>query len=650
MKSLSLLLGVAAVGCATTGPYSWQPPHANQHALADKYPRAVAVLLTRDDRVVLTFDGSAPPTQQMRHDVIAILAKGGQGWADVAIPVGTDRLDFLRARTVDPDGRIEEVRPEEVHTGVAHTGNRVTGTDASIKVFRLPRVRVGSIIEYAYSVSSDQRIIEARRGMSAEIPIAHYHAEISAVGPAELGVRVHGEPRPNIDNEPHRVTIDARDIPAVQREPFSPSPWLTDAYWIVSLRMLLLHRMVVTGLDTWAHALAPLSHTLYDAPQVKAFAAAAALKPKLADCTTRRCAAGRALMLVDEKTALSSFGFGRRFRPADEILASHVANCAEKALLLYGALTAAGVRSSFVFVSRDDTLVPEAPSLQGLDHLLVRVDRQADVDEPIYVDPSCEACALGQLPPWSNDRLAIVVGRYRGLSVEPETPVEIVHLEAPTPLASVHRVLIDATLASNGSFSGRIQQEYDGQPGVDLRIRTRGWGDEQWRREIESNLHERAATSALRKRTPVSWEKLDARLRYSADVDVPAYVSADGAREIVPLSFLRMSWDRDFGDEPRVHDISVHDGEREDETIVFHLPSGWTATDLPRTGVWHSAAVDGAIDVKSAPGTVTIRRVVQTHAGRWPPGEMQNIATVVGHIAGLRQAAFAVAPPRSGSP
>ena len=144
--------------------------------------------------------------------------------------------------------------------------------------------------------------------------------------------------------------------------------------------------------------------------------------------------------------------------------------------------------------------------------------------------------------------------------------------------------------------------------------------------------------------TPVAWDRRDAHLTLAADFSAPSYAAADGKRQIVPLTFLHMAWDRDFSDEPRRHDVMVRNPEREEETIVFHLPKGWTATDLPHGAAWHCEALDGAVQVTSAPGTVTIHRIVQTRTGHWGPGEIDDLLGVARKVSAVRQGAFAVAP------
>jgi hypothetical protein len=651
-----LLLVLAAAGCApATSQFVWETPQANVRSLTAKYPRAVAVILKREDRLTLTFDhttsyGTMQGTKEERHDVIAILAEGGDRFAEVAVPVGDGRLTFLHARTISADGRTQEVTPEEVHTAVARTGSGIDGMEVAVKVFRLPGVHVGSIIEYAYGIANERLVISARRAMSADVPIVHYHSEIELNGGVEVNMRIYNG-HPTVGREDrqglHIARLDQYDIPARVQELFAPPPSVTEPAWAIALTKIATRGRLVGLFDSWSHALAGMAEFFYE--KKGSDYASAALKPSLQGCGPGlRCAVERAVALVDDKTELSRFVIDPDLRPLKEVLASGLANSMEKALLLRSALAAVHVNASYAWVARDldRDFDPKFPSSERFDHLLVRVDQQPGIDTPLFIDPSCDACSVGQLPQWSNYRQALAFGKWSasGASSQPETPVDIVQLNADEAKANVHRQMIDATLDPNGTISGRISDEFRGEAAVEFRIKSRSWLDDRWRTELESDLHARAPTAALRGVTPAAWDKREARLTVAADFSAPSYAAADGKRQIVPLSFLHMAWDRDLPEEPRRHDVMVRNPEREEETIVFHLPKGWTATDLPHAAVWQSEALNGAVQVTSSPGTVTIRRIVQTRTGHWGPGEIDDLLGVVHRVSAIRQAAFAVAP------
>ncbi len=645
----ALLVALAAAGCAPTmGPFNWAPREADVQRLAEKHPHAVAVILSRDDRVTLNFRPGFASTM-MRHDVIAILAEGGSHWAEVAIPVGNARVQFLRARTIGADGHAEEVTPEEVHSAVARTGGRLDGVESTVQVFRVPGARVGSVVEYSYGLLNDRPSYYLRGPMSATVPIEHYHLEVEIAGEVDAGIRIYNA---NAKVEKHggfetqQFVLDQRDIPASAPEKFAPPPSVTEPWWTVAVTRAVLRHRLLGIYDTWSHTLSGLSKILFE-DKAKDYAGAA-LKPSLDGCDgNAHCAAERALVLINAKTELTRFVSDLLdVRPLKDVLASGTANSVEKALLLRAALETAGVKASLALLARnlDVDFDPDFPSPGRVDHMIVFVERQPGVDASFFIDPSCESCALGQIPEWSKDRQALVFGKadVRTANTQLETPVQITRVDGADPAMSVHKQLIEADLDMEGGLRGRITDEWHGVQAVDFRIESRDWSAERWQRLLADDLHERAKTVQPRAVTPLSWDRRDARASVSVEFTAPGYAADDAGRLIVPLSILHMAADRELPDEPRRHDVMVRAATREEETMVLRLPGGWAASELPTPQVWHSDAADGLLEVTSSPGKVTIRRVWQTHVGHWGPGEFDDLGSVMRKLAAVRAAAFAV--------
>ena len=322
---LALATLVLVGGCATPGlRLSPTLRLVDTQSLAAKHPHALAVLLSREERAVLTFDDSGPPTQMERHDTIAILAQGGERWAEVSIPVGDGRLRYLRARTVDAENHVREVAPEEVHTIDARQGSLFDGTQVAVKVFRLPGVHVGSVVEYAYGVAFDCRVYYLNGTMSAAIPVERYRLEVALVGPADAAVRVYNT-RAKIDQEAHATTkslhVEERDLRANRREPFAPPPSVTEPQWAVAVTRALIGRRIVSVYDSWPHAVAGLARVLYD-DKGRDYGKVA-LKPTLDGCQARvRCIVERAVARVSDAAELSRFVSSLvEARPARDVLA-----------------------------------------------------------------------------------------------------------------------------------------------------------------------------------------------------------------------------------------------------------------------------------------------------------------------------------------
>ena len=265
----------------------------------------------------------------------------------------------------------------------------------------------------------------------------------------------------------------------------------------------------------------------------------------------------------------------------------------------------------------------------------------------MIINPSCESCAAGQLPPWTQERAALVFGKPRldGAPLQWEAPVEIVHIPRRDDESSAHRQTIDATLEPSGLLRGEMSDEWRGQQAVDLHLSTRSWLDRQWRSAVEEGLHSRANAGALERIRALSWDRRSAAANLGVGFRVPAYAAHDGERLIVPLTFLRMATDRELDEASREHDVMLRQPSREEETLVVHIPEGWTVSDLPPSGMWHSDAVDGAVEIIRGTNTIRIHRVVQAHVGHWGPGEYDEIVAVLRNVGAIRRAVFVLSPP-----
>ncbi len=98
---------------------------------------------------------------------------------------------------------------------------------------------------------------------------------------------------------------------------------------------------------------------------------------------------------------------------------------------------------------------------------------------------------------------------------------------------------------------------------------------------------------------------------------------------MVPLAMLASQWDTLPIDKNRHHDVFIARSETDEEIATLHLPAGYVVDELPKTTALASPAVEARLEVSSAAGTVTIKRTVQTHAGRWPRSVYPAVAAVL---------------------
>jgi len=591
-----------------------------------------------------TFSGVEFPFRLTRHETLAVLNPAGFD-APVRIPLGKNiQLQYLKVRTIDPDGSVIEVTPEQVREEKSTASFQGQEIEVVTKIFRFPSVKAGSRIEYAFAIDSrTQWILETKRIMG-ELPIAHYHAEISVPVTKAFALRLHHSPGTRIaereDAKYRFISFDLYDLPAASKEPFA-APWrLVEPWWAFRSTQRELGRLRVNQY-TWAQVEFFDAGWLYHEGRTWAKDIPIRLA---ADCDQdRRCRLERVLAFVRDRAKLRGFTDGLRRRPLKEVLSTGEADNIEKAMLVWAALNQVGVDSHFALVSRDPGLQFEHdfPLPGQYDHVILRVPWQHGIVGSIFVDPSCEACTPGQIPAWIEGREALVLrDRSEGNEIVYETEFERVTGE-PGP-ASLTRALIEVQLKASGDASGSFTVERSGADAVESQIQTATWQRERWRESITKAVTERVPNARVGLIVPQVCDRGHAACRLVASWSAPSYATEDGDRIAVPLTWLGAFERTNRPPDPRRATVFIPRSTRVDERIFFHLPPGYVAGDLPKAVSLQSSVADITLEVESRPGEVSFRRSLVFHAGEYPPDAWASFDADLESYVAMRRMLFTV--------
>jgi hypothetical protein len=620
------------LGCA--GQWHWDPAASLQRPTAAQFPDAPAVVV-RDDvryRIVIP-DRAAVWSRVLRHDVIAILSEAGFKYASLSIPMGENQsLVFLSARTIGPDGTVQEVTPAEVHDEDVRESAEHKHKKTHFKKLRLPGVRVGGLIEYVYELESPTYYPSLTQRMTAEVPILHEHAEIVLEGRIEYAARTYNTGigwKEEVRGDEAHLTLDVHDLPAARTESFTPPPELAEPWWAFRVRRFGRYRYDQMVYARWTDVLKKTAETLY--LNGEPFYKGVTLRVGAGCGNNRRCVIDEALAAAREQAPLSSFvNTLDEARPLKEVLAARAANNFEKALLVRGMLSASGVESYFAVTGRfaGRFFDHDFPLPGNVDHLLLYVPEQPDVPQALMIDPSCEACATGQLSAWIEGREAQVLRIQKGILGD-EVRAAFTEVRGAPAAASYQRREVDATLDGAGALSANLVVERHGQEAVDWQIHTRAWLPEDWRKSREGELAPRHHGGRIQSTTPQKCDRAAAVCRHSAAWTVPGYAAADGERLVVPLSLLASPWDRVGIDKERHTDVFIRRHELDEEVVTLHLPEGWAVDELPRAATLTSPALEARLEVTAAAGVVTLRRALQSRAGQWEAAQYPAVALVL---------------------
>ena len=146
LRSISFLLIILAASLLNTVAADWPSIAPEDKAMTSvaKQPGAPGVILYRED------SADDPKNFRTVYVRLKVLTEAGLKYKDVEIPVGRKPFTITQfsARTVHPDGQVTLFGGEATDRLVLHDH----GMLARAKVFTLPSVEVGSILDYRYTL------------------------------------------------------------------------------------------------------------------------------------------------------------------------------------------------------------------------------------------------------------------------------------------------------------------------------------------------------------------------------------------------------------------------------------------------------------------------------------------------------------------
>src|SRR5262245_32769578 len=191
-------------------------------------------------RVQDEWDGSIFRTILWHYIRIKIYTDRGRelhGNVDIEFTKST-KIDNIAARTIKPDGKIIDVKKEDVFE---RTLAKAGGRKISVKSFALPGVEPGVIIEYRWKeVRNDSLSQYMRLNLQRDIPIRVVKYYIKPLQMASLpwgmkGQTFHGETTPMVKEKDGFVSTTMSNVPAFREEPRMPPehevrPWMLIFY------------------------------------------------------------------------------------------------------------------------------------------------------------------------------------------------------------------------------------------------------------------------------------------------------------------------------------------------------------------------------------------------------------------------------------
>ena len=634
-----------------------------------------------DEELKMTADGKAPGAaavylniQEIANDPvhyqtfyarIKVLTEKGKELATVELPYlkGNFKINNIKGRTIHPDGTVIPlvVKPEDLL--VSKTGER----QVEKKVFTLPSVEVGSILEYSYQLDYDDNHYSSptwdiqrpyfvhkahyeftpfkafmpnnQQATSIQLTDSKGQVVNSLIWWSRLpdGVKVQA------DNFGH-FKVDVTDVPPIPDEDWMP-PIRSFLY-----KVFFYYKSAFTSEDFWKTEAKNWSKDVdrFAEPSKSIREAVSGL------IAPEDTAMVKAEKLYKAVQALDNTDYSRKksdselkqlklkeARHAEDTWKQKSGDSEDVAMLYLAMLRAAGLQAyAMKVVARSRGLFDASyMDLDQLDDTLILL---AFDGKGLLVDPGEKMAPFGAVN-WRHSD----AGGLRQGSDGPgygNTPIQSYAANTTTRVG-------DIVLDAHAGMTGNLQIVMSGQEA----LRWRQAALENDETEVKKRFDHELETAVP--------DGVEAHIDHFLSLDDPdknlvAVVKLRGTlgtatskRMLIPGFFFEARGHAPFvNQDKRLEAVDMHYGERVDEQITYHLPDGMTVegapadAKIPWTG--HAAYVAKTV---SAPGQVTVARILARAFSEAKPEEYQDLRGFYQKAAASdqQQLVLAAAPPAS---
>jgi Domain of Unknown Function with PDB structure (DUF3857)/Transglutaminase-like superfamily len=565
---------------------NWTQPTPDQLKMtADpSAPGAEAVYLFREETV-----DDRIHYHRIYAQIKILNEKGKEDYSDIEIPyeAGVSDIKAVEGRTIHPDGSVVPFTGKPFSKELVKAGN----TKIMARVFSMPDVQVGSILEYRYELSyQDNYVIPPDWLVQQSLYVhqAHYHfvpVDLStgdfmvtdALGHANL---VHGilyykwlPPNAVVRQGFDGFDVTVSDIPALPSEEFTP-PLSSFAY-----RVKFYYAADTKGADYWKE------EGKYWSKDVDRFAnpsdpirAAVAQIVAPGDTDDQKLQKIYAAVMKIENTrftrehsAAENQSEGLRVRTASDIWAQKRGSDDEITRLFISMARAAGFKAYAMIVTERDRAVLNLGILDWgqLEDEIAIVNVGG---KEVFFDPGQRYCEYGKLH-WMHSEMIGVRQLDEGTKI------------ATTPRANYPdnelRRFASLVLGPDGAISGQVRITMSGQDALRWRQAALRTDEQQARKDFEAQLQERVPPGVK-----VSMNHFlslaDPSAPLMAVLDVSGNIgTATGKRAFLPASFFQANVKPLFATENRESSIDLHYPFVSEDTVSITLPTGFTVQSVP---------------------------------------------------------------------
>jgi hypothetical protein len=605
-----LLLGISWWAVPAWAGQEFQPISQDELKMTAEplAPGAPAIILRRSVDRDDNGAGLAPPHED-NYLRIKILTEEGRKYADVEIPFYNGATDVrnIRVRTIHPDGSIVEFDGNVYEKYIV----RGPGLKLLAKTFTFPDVRVGSILEYSFTVDLKGYLYDSHWILNSElftkkaqfslIPLQRSYVPMSLRRTLKE-IPVDAVPTEGPD---HVIRMEVNNIPAFEAEDFMPPEnelksrvdfvyygglsesdpdrfWKsTGKAWNDGLEFFLRkHKAVAEAADKIVSPNDPPEEKLR-----KIYARVQGLRNTSYELGKTEKEEKR----NKEKPAKS----------VDDVWKHGYGNAAQLPWLFLGLARAAGFEAYGCWVaSRSEDFLNlsfmDSAALRA-NVVLVKVN-----GKDVYLDPGTAFAPFGLLP-WNETATP-------GIRLDNDGGTWI---RTPLPDSAESQIQRTAQfrLSETGNLEGKLAVTYTGLEAMYRRFEVLN-SDEVRRKEyLEELVKVQVPTAAeVQLTNKPDWNTSEAPLLAEFAVKIPNWASNTGRRVLIPVGIFSGYEKGVFEAADRVHPIYFAYPYSKRDDVTIELPPEWQIIALPQARTQRGNKIVYDMNVEKNQGRLHITR------------------------------------------
>ena len=605
----------------------WTAPTPEELSMQSipEVPGAPAVYLYREET---TDDALRSYSYYVR---LKVLTEGGKDYANVELPFGTKagvNIDNIAGRTIHPDGTVVPFTGKPYEKLV----EKVKGYKVKEKIFTLPAVEVGSILEYRYREhyddayflhpdwyvqselftrkahyswkpnNSNSYIVDDRGSVLSSIawtPILPKGAQVVESHPVGGGAL---------------IQLDIANVPPLPKEEYMPP---LDS---VSYRVLFYYTSYKTSGEYWQQQgkFWSRERDKFIGPKdgVKAAVNAIVAPADTPDVKLRKLYAYvETLENTDytrERTREEEHAAGLKDASSTDDILSR-----KRGTELFVAMARAAGFKSYLFAvaNRGNRIFLESYlSFQQLDDNLAIVNLDG---KDLLFDPGQRYCAYGQLA-WPH--------HYTGGLRQTENGAQVASTSGGNYKQEHTSRIADLKLDEHGSATGSVVLQFKGDAALHWRQEGLRGDDTSLNRDLKENL-EAMLPGGMEVRVTEVANLTDAEKELKITYEVKGAVGAPaGKRLLVQGSFFQVNAKPKFPSAKRDLAVDMRYPGTVQDAVRFTLPDFLVIESAPSadTGKYKGSAAFST-SVKKTPNTITLYRNVSVGETIFPPDEYPEL-------------------------